>query len=286
MNKVSLTICTSLAALTLVAGGALAQSERMGPGGGEGGSPSMEMGPAGGSDAPAAPRADPGLDDAGPGDARGGRMINRNLRTGEPFDGGRSDDPARAGMRDRDDAATGASAGEEGRDGRDRDGRADRMDRGDRDRGDRAERRSRASDGASEGEEGRDNARDMRDTRDMRDRDARRGGRDADRASEGASEGAEGSGKPAGSLTELKGEQRSKVQGSFRSHRSEAIVDDIDIELGIGVSVPSSVVLHTVPEDVVVLVPDYRAYRYFIYEDQVVVVDPDTMEIVDILVLV
>ena len=48
---------------------------------------------------------------------------------------------------------------------------------------------------------------------------------------------------------------------------------------------PRSVRLHTVPSDIIAIVPDYRAYEYFIYDNKVVIVDPDTFEIVDIIIL-
>ncbi len=34
-----------------------------------------------------------------------------------------------------------------------------------------------------------------------------------------------------------------------------------------------------------IIVPDYRRYKYFIFEDKVVIVDPGTFEIVDVLIL-
>lgn len=292
MRKTTLTICTSLAALTLAAGGALAQSERMAPGDGGGAGPSMEMAPPAGSDAPAG-RMESGPESPGAGGDSRGRLNDRNLRTGEPFDGGDRLDsrdeprgPARAGRGERDDSATGRSEGEAGRDRPDRSERRERRARDGRDAD--GDDRSRASEGASEGAAGRDDRSDRTDRserREKRQKDAgERRGRDAD-ASEGAAEGVEGKGKPTGSLTALEGEKRSEVQSVFRSHRSEAVVKDIDIDVNIGASIPRTVVLHAVPEEVVVLVPEYRAYRYFIYEDHVVVVDPDTLEIVDVLVL-
>lgn len=63
------------------------------------------------------------------------------------------------------------------------------------------------------------------------------------------------------------------------------MVKDIDIDVSVGVAVPRTVSLYAVPEEVVVIVPDYRRYKYFIYEDKVVIVDPATFEIVDILIL-
>lgn len=248
-----------------------------------------------------------GVEGRSMGEEGSGRM-DRNMRTGERFDRGdgvrsRPDiQPGRGGSRSRDDqGATGASEGEAGRDRMDRGDRGDRMDKGERSerRGkdakgsdDKAERRARGSEGASEGETGRDHSKTGERSKESRDRDGDRGaerrGRDADRGdrgSEGASGGAEGKGKPTGSLTRLDSEKRTEVQSVFRSHESEAIVRDIDIDVRVGVVVPRSVTLHAVPAEVIVLVPDYRAYRYFIYDDQVIVVDPDTLEIVDVLVL-
>jgi hypothetical protein len=35
----------------------------------------------------------------------------------------------------------------------------------------------------------------------------------------------------------------------------------------------------------VVIVPAYRRYKYFIYDDKVVIVDPGTLAIIDVLIL-
>ena len=107
-----------------------------------------------------------------------------------------------------------------------------------------------------------------------------------DGASTGASEGATGNdSKPSGSVAQLSGEKRTKVQSAFRSHRSEAVVKDINVDVNVGVAVPRSVSLYAVPEEVVIIVPEYRRYRYFIFDDKVVIVDPGTYEIVDVLIL-
>lgn len=104
-------------------------------------------------------------------------------------------------------------------------------------------------------------------------------------AATGRSEGTEDGAASSGTAADLTGEQRTKVQSSFRSHKSEAEVRDLDISINVGTVVPSTVTLYSVPAEVVVLLPAYRRYRYFIYEDTVVIVDPDTLAIVDVLVL-
>ena len=80
-------------------------------------------------------------------------------------------------------------------------------------------------------------------------------------------------------------EQKTRVRSVFSTRRSQAVVANINITPRVGVVVPRTVTLVAIPEDVVVIVPDYRRYRYFIYNDQVVIVDPDTFMIVDVILL-
>jgi len=102
----------------------------------------------------------------------------------------------------------------------------------------------------------------------------------------GRSDGAEGkAGDKPEKLTTLSGEKRTKVQSAFSARKSEAIVKDIDIDINVGILVPRQVTLYAVPEEVVVIVPAYRSYRYFIVDGKVVIVDPVTYEIVDVLIL-
>ena len=87
-------------------------------------------------------------------------------------------------------------------------------------------------------------------------------------------------GKGGASLTQ---EQRTKVQGSFAKHRGKSA--NVNITVNVGVAVPRSVRLYAIPQDIVVIVPAYRRYRYFVVGDRVCIVDPDTYEIVEIIVI-
>ena len=51
----------------------------------------------------------------------------------------------------------------------------------------------------------------------------------------------------------------------------------------IGVRVPRTVHLMALPEEVVVIVPQYRGFYYFIVGDEIVIVDRATLEIVAVL---
>ena len=51
----------------------------------------------------------------------------------------------------------------------------------------------------------------------------------------------------------------------------------------IGSTVPADVELMPVPETVVTELPDVRSYRYFRYQDDVVLVDPSSRRVVQII---
>ena len=58
-----------------------------------------------------------------------------------------------------------------------------------------------------------------------------------------------------------------------------------DFSINVGVAVPRTVKLYSVPEEVVILVPAYRSYRYFLIDDRICIVDPETFEIVDVIII-
>jgi archaellum component FlaD/FlaE len=83
----------------------------------------------------------------------------------------------------------------------------------------------------------------------------------------------------------LSQEQRTRVQSAFKSHRGSAKVD-VKIEPRIGVLVPRNVTLFDIPEDVVIIVPEWRRYKYVLIGDEICIVDLDTYEIVEVVAAV
>ena len=57
----------------------------------------------------------------------------------------------------------------------------------------------------------------------------------------------------------------------------------VDFALREGVRIPHSVHLYPLPGDIVSLVPAYRDYEYVLVGDNIVIVDPDTYEIVAVI---
>jgi hypothetical protein len=118
-----------------------------------------------------------------------------------------------------------------------------------------------------------------------RSRDEGRAG-DHNRASTGASEGTEGrSSAGRGSVASVTTEQKTRIKTVFTHHHVEP-ARNINVSVNVGVRIPHSVRLYPVPEDVIAIVPAYRDYMYVMLDDdRVAIIDPDSYEVVDIVVL-
>lgn len=79
-------------------------------------------------------------------------------------------------------------------------------------------------------------------------------------------------------------EQKTQIREIIRETKVEPA--DIDIDLRVGIEVPRTVELHPLPPRFIEIVPEYREYVYFVLVDgRVVIVKPDTYEVVYIIVV-
>jgi Protein of unknown function (DUF1236) len=60
-------------------------------------------------------------------------------------------------------------------------------------------------------------------------------------------------------------------------------VTNINFSINVGIAVPRTVRVIAVPEVIVDIYPDWRGFLYFVYEDEIVIVDPNTYRIVAVL---
>ena len=60
---------------------------------------------------------------------------------------------------------------------------------------------------------------------------------------------------------------------------------DVDINFRVGVNLPRTVSLYALPNYIIDVYPSYRPYRYYYDGDVIVVVDPDTYRVVDVIQL-
>jgi hypothetical protein len=83
-------------------------------------------------------------------------------------------------------------------------------------------------------------------------------------------------------LVKLTDQQRSRVAASISAQKVEPVTN-VNFSIAIGTRVPRSVHLHTVSADIVSSVPQYRGYSYFVTNNQIVIVEPRTYEIVSVM---
>ncbi len=87
----------------------------------------------------------------------------------------------------------------------------------------------------------------------------------------------------AGAGAKLSGEQRTRITSVFRNQRVESL-NNVDFNIAVGTRIPRDRVhLYPLPEEVVTTYPEWRGYEFIRVRDDILVVDPRTLEIVDVL---
>jgi hypothetical protein len=86
----------------------------------------------------------------------------------------------------------------------------------------------------------------------------------------------------AGAGGKLSTEQRTKITTVIRDQHISPVTN-INFAVSIGTRVPRDVGFHPLPAEIVTYYPDWRGYEFFLVRDQIVVVDPRTLEIVAVL---
>ena len=87
----------------------------------------------------------------------------------------------------------------------------------------------------------------------------------------------------AGAGAKLSSDQRTKITSVIRNQHVES-VDNVDFNVAVGTRVPRERVhLYPLPQEVVSIYPEWRGYEFIRVRDQIVVVDPKTLEIVDVI---
>jgi hypothetical protein len=134
------------------------------------------------------------------------------------------------------------------------------QDRGDNSRGDNSKN------GKDMKAEDRNNSRDNNRNADQ--------GRDRDRSSTTTGQ--------AGAGAKLSGEQRTKITTVIKQQRVEPATN-VNFSISVGTRVPREVRFHPLPAEILTVYPDWRGYQFFLVRDEIIVVDPRTMEIVAVL---
>jgi Protein of unknown function (DUF1236) len=86
----------------------------------------------------------------------------------------------------------------------------------------------------------------------------------------------------AGAGGKLNTEQRTKITTVIRNEHVSPVTN-VNFAISIGTRVPRDVGFRPLPTEIVTIYPDWRGYEFFLVRDQIVVVDPRTLEIVAVL---
>lgn len=89
-----------------------------------------------------------------------------------------------------------------------------------------------------------------------------------------------GAGGGVGVRPELSQEQRSTIRQRLSGGPH---VTNLDVSIAVGSRLPREVEIRPLPAAVIEIVPQYRGYYYVLVGEQIVIVDPDTLEIVAVL---
>jgi hypothetical protein len=103
-------------------------------------------------------------------------------------------------------------------------------------------------------------------------------GRDSNSAAESRSQTT----GQAGAGAKLSTEQRTRITTVIRDQHI-APVTNVNFSISVGTRVPREIGFHPLPTEIVTIYPDWRGYEFFLVRDEIIVVDPRTLEIVAVL---
>ena len=86
-----------------------------------------------------------------------------------------------------------------------------------------------------------------------------------------------------GASVQLSQDQRTRIKDVVVGGRNVARADNVNFNIRVGVAVPRTVHVAVLPPEVVTIVPEYRGFEYVVVGDQLLIIDPNTLEIVAIL---
>ncbi|WP_331301240.1 DUF1236 domain-containing protein [Methylobacterium oryzae] len=98
----------------------------------------------------------------------------------------------------------------------------------------------------------------------------------------GGRAGARDHGSVRGAVGRLDTRQRTEFRSSI-TRLGVSPLRDVAFGLTVGTAIPRSVSLHRLPPAIIELVPQYEGYNFILVRDDIVIIDPDTYEIVDVI---
>jgi uncharacterized protein DUF1236 len=213
---------------------------------------------------------DAGVRDGGPGPDAQQRAEPRSEQRGEPQPSAKGDrNGGKQAQENKEDKSSKGRA-----DKGDQPARAEKQDKSTKTQ-ERAEDRSRTDkDKASQTTEERKSATD-------RDQSAEK--KNTDRTGETSKQATTGDHKEDAKRVDLSGDKQSRIKSAFQAKGDVKHRTNVNIDLRVGTRLPRDWDFVPVPDDVIVIVPEYRGYRVAYVDDYYVICDPDTYEVVAVI---
>jgi Protein of unknown function (DUF1236) len=104
--------------------------------------------------------------------------------------------------------------------------------------------------------------------------------RDQDRTQQGAREGERSGGNVSVTFST---EQRTRIRETVFKEKNAPRVGKADFSIREGTVIPRTVRVVEIPDVIVEVHPEWRGYKYFLVNEELVVVDPDTLRIVAVI---
>src|SRR5712671_2368504 len=86
----------------------------------------------------------------------------------------------------------------------------------------------------------------------------------------------------AGAAAKLSTEQRTRITSVIREQHVQPLAN-VNFSIAVGTRVPRDVRFYPLPREVVTIYPEWRGYEFVLVNNQIIVIDPRTFEIVAIL---
>jgi hypothetical protein len=80
-------------------------------------------------------------------------------------------------------------------------------------------------------------------------------------------------------------EQRTKIRETVLTGSNAPRVSNVTFAVNVGTVIPRTVKVVEVPQPLIEIHPEWRGFRYFVYNDEIIVVEPDSFRIVAVVVV-
>lgn len=86
-----------------------------------------------------------------------------------------------------------------------------------------------------------------------------------------------------GASVQLSEDQRGKIHAIIGHDNAARVGANVNFNISVGAAVPRSVHVEVLPDDIVEIVPQYEGFDYIVVGDEILIIDPRTLEIVAII---